>query len=119
MSEFPRLKTGAVLQYPAEREVAYSTQVFRFVDGSEQRCRDCGASRRQWVIRLDQLEESELAQIEEFFAAQQGRAGEFAFVDPWDGQRYPSCSLQQDELTLCLLDAKRGQTTLVIRENRG
>lgn len=119
MSEFPRLKTGAVLQYPAEKLIAYSTQIFRFVDGSEQRCRSYGGPRRRWVIRLDQLDEGELAQLEEFFVAQQGRAGEFAFTDPWDGQQYPSCSIEQDELTLSLLGADRGQTILVIRENRG
>lgn len=119
MSEFPRLKTGAVLQYPAEKLLAYATQVFRFVDGSEQRCPDYGAPQRQWIIRLDRVDESELALIEEFFQAQQGRAGEFAFTDPWDGQRYPSCSIQHDELTLSFEDVNQGQTTLVIRENRG
>jgi len=119
MSEFPRLKTGAVLQYPAERQVGYATQVFRFIDGSEQRCRERGGPRHRWIIRLDQLDESELASIEEFFAAQQGRSGEFAFTDPWDGQQYPSCSIEQDELTLSFLEANRGQTVLVIRENRG
>jgi hypothetical protein len=119
MTEFPRLKTGAVLQYPAEREIAYSTQVFRFVDGSEQRCRERGNARRRWIIRLDELDESELAEIEEFFVAQQGRVGEFAFTDPWDGHQYLSCSIEQDELTLSFVEANRGQTILVIRENVG
>lgn len=37
---FPTLKTGATLQYPAQRATAFSTDVVRFVDGSEQRFRD-------------------------------------------------------------------------------
>ena len=37
MSEFPPLKTGAVMQYPAQKEARFSTTVVRFTDGSEQR----------------------------------------------------------------------------------
>jgi hypothetical protein len=34
MSAFPALKTGAVLQYPAQRAVQFSTDVVQFIDGS-------------------------------------------------------------------------------------
>ena len=40
MNEFPKLKTGAVAQYPAQRTTRYSTHVMRFMDGSEQRYRE-------------------------------------------------------------------------------
>ena len=33
MSDFPILKTGAVIQYPAEKATSFSTEVLRFVDG--------------------------------------------------------------------------------------
>jgi len=34
--EFPRLKTNAVMQYPATRDIAYANSVLRFMDGSQQ-----------------------------------------------------------------------------------
>ena len=40
MSDFPKLRTGVVAQYPATRELRFSTSVTSFLDGSEQRYRD-------------------------------------------------------------------------------
>lgn len=117
MSAFPTLKTGAVMQYPASRSVECATQVFRFVDGSEQRFRERLAAKR-WVIRLERLDEEELQRLEEFFGAVQGRAGSFSFVDPWDDVTYDDCSLEGDELAVELSGEMRGQTVLVVRENR-
>jgi hypothetical protein len=118
MTEFPRLKTGAVAQYPLARIKKYSTEIFRFLDGSEQRCRDYSAPLRRWLIHLDQLDEQEMAQIEEFFRAQQGQAGTFSFVDPWTGQEYPACALEDSNLILRYTGPNQGEATIVIREER-
>ena len=37
---FPTLKTGAVMQYPGKRILQFSTDVVRFLDGTEQRYRE-------------------------------------------------------------------------------
>lgn len=118
MSAFPPLKTGAVTQYPAERVIRYSSDVLRFVDGTEQRFRTFASPLRQWVIRLDLLDEGEIAAIRNFFSAQSGINGIFSFTDPEDGVLYPSCSLDQDELDTELLEEVRGRAMLTIRENR-
>lgn len=118
MNAFPVLRTGAVIQYPAQRSTLYSTSVVRFVDGSEQRARDAGKSLRKWTIRLDQLDEGELAAVDAFFAVNHGAAGDFTFTDPWDGTVYPSCSLQQDEAKLTWNAPGDGSAQLVIQENR-
>jgi len=118
MSAFPILKTGAVMQYPAARGSQRPVCVLRFLDGEEQRFRLSGKPLRRWIIRLDLLDEEEMAQVEEFFAAQQGRLGGFTFVDPWDGATYPNCRLEADSLALEYMDAKRGCTMLVVREGR-
>ena len=117
MTMFPILKTGAVAQYPATRTLQFSTKVLRFVDGSEQRFREFKRPLRRWVIRLDLLDEAELAGIEEFFQWQQGRAGSFLFTDPWDGTPYPNCSFDQDGLDAHLQSPDRGSTLLIVREN--
>jgi hypothetical protein len=119
MSAFPILKTGAVFQYPADKGTRFSTHVIRFVDGSEQRFRDFGSSLRRWVIRYDQLDESELASLRAFFREQRGAAGTFSFTDPWDATEYAACSLESDEMVEDFVDIGRGRTMLVVKENRG
>jgi hypothetical protein len=117
MSAFPKLKTGAVTQYPAGRVLEHATEVMRFVDGSEQRYRRRGAAVRRWEIRLDLLDESEIARLKEFFVLEQGRFGSFSFEDPWDGSVHADCSLENDELEIQLLGEARGRLSLVVREN--
>jgi phage-related protein len=118
MATFPALKTGAVAQYGSDRMRQFSTQVLRFVDGSEQRFPGYGAALLQWVIRLDLLDESELENLEQFFEDEGGRAGSFSFTDPWDGTVYPSCSFASDDLSLQFEGVARGKTQVVVKENR-
>ena len=68
------MKTGAIAQYPSGRERDFSTQIFRFLDGSEQRFPGYGAPLRKWTIQLSLLDESELVNLEQFFEGQGGRA---------------------------------------------
>src|SRR5450755_4372217 len=117
MATFPRLKTNAIAQYPMARRAQYQNQTVRFVDGSEQRYRDSGGQRLQWDIQLSELDEGELAAIEEFFLASQGAFGSFTFTDPWDGQVYNNCSVAADELALATLAEMRGGMQLTIVRN--
>lgn len=118
MANFPVLKTGAVAQYPASRTVEFSTRVLQFADGTEQRYRQYDTPLRRWVIRLSLLDGEELANVESFFQSEQGRYGSFAFTDPIDGTVYPSCSLESDRVELECRDYFRGETVIVILENR-
>src|SRR5712692_7662273 len=119
MSDFPTLRTGAVMQYPAERATVFSTQVVRFLGGAEQRFPDYGSPLHRWAIRLSLLEEGELHALREFFRTQRGASGTFAFTDPSDGAAYPHCSLENGEMADQLLDGAKGKTALIVRENRG
>ncbi len=71
MATFPKLKTNAIAQYPLARREQFQNQTVRFVDGREQRYRDAAGARLEWDIRLSQLDEVELAALEEFFLASQ------------------------------------------------
>ena len=118
MADFPALKTGAVAQYPSDRARGFSTQVLRFLDGKEQRFRGYGAPLRRWLIRLEQLDEAELAGLEQFFVEQGGRAGIFAFTDPWDGTLYATCSFEGDTMIAEYHGQGDGGTSVVVKENR-
>jgi len=119
MASFPTLKTSAVAQYPASKAVRFQNQVVRFVDGTEQRYRDCAGPLHQWVIRLNDLDETEMAALEQFLESSQGRFGSFSFKDPWDNQTYSNCSFADDAMDLTLVEEMRGATTITVRENRG
>lgn len=117
MSVFPTLKTGAVMQYPAQRGVRFSTAALQFVDGSEQRFRSYQAALHQWVIQLSLLDQVELQELQAFFRSLEGRAENFTFTDPWDGTTYASCSLANDGMTAVLTAEWNGNTSLTVQEN--
>lgn len=119
MADFPKLKTGAVAQYPAARNFEYRHQMLRFVDGNEQRYRDSAGPLRRWTIRLDYLDATEASAIEDFFITNQGRFAKFTFVDPWDGASYANCSIAADDYSAVTQDDFRSLTSIVIEENRG
>ena len=118
MSSFPRLKTGAGAQYPATKVVGYDTAVIRFLDGSEQRFRASKGVARRWIVRLELLDDAEAGLVREFAESVQGCYGSFSFEDPWDGNVYPDCSLERDELIREVGGEARASLVLVIVENR-
>jgi hypothetical protein len=118
MATFPQLKTSAVTQYPALKSLRFQNEALRFLDGSEQRYRDAAGVLHQWVIRLSELDETEMAAFQQFFEDAQGRLGSFAFTDPWDGTQYPDCSLASDDMEWLSAAEMRGRTSLTVVENR-
>ena len=118
MADFPKLKTGAVAQYPASVGTQFATRVMRFVDGSEQRWQRFGAPLWKWTISLSQLDETETAAIEAFFESHKGRFETFTFEDPWTGETAVNCTFEHDDLTLVFSGESHAATKLVIRENR-
>jgi len=99
-ARFPKLKTGAIVQYPAEREHGYATEVHRFLDAVEQRYRDYAAPRKRWVIALEKLDETETARLARFFDEQLGRLTLFEFEDPWTGAVLTQCRFGQDRFPM-------------------
>jgi len=118
VANFPSLKTGVVAQYPSDRMQRFSTQVHRFLDGSEQRFRGFGAPLKRWLIRFELLDDAELARLEAFFVEQSGRAGTFAFTDPWDGSVHANCSFESDEMTADYHGPRDGAASVLVKENR-
>lgn len=114
--EFPKLKTGAWQQYGGGRGVRYGTRVLRFLDGDEQRFRVQAKGERRWMLRLTQLDEGELAAVEQFFMAMQGVVQEFAFVDPETGARFERCRFGSEDVWLRLAGIHEGEAVVEIVE---
>jgi hypothetical protein len=118
MAAFPQLRTGAVAQYPSQKEIAFRTTVTRFIDGTEQRFRAAKGPTPRWLIRMSQVSAQEIAILEDFVESVQGQFGSFSFVDPWDGTEYPDCSLEADEFAANGVSEWRWATSLIIRNNQ-
>ena len=118
MATFPKLRTGAISQYPSSRSLQFSTHVVSYVDGSEQRFRMFPSAVTRWRVRLDQVSETELAAVAAFFEEQQGRFARFTFVDPWTGVEHVGCSFDQDAAEFVLDSEQAGRSVLVIRTNQ-
>ncbi len=114
---FPTLRTGATAQYPLLREVRFSTEIVRFLDGSEQAYRNGAAPRSRWVLDLSALDDREVAMLKAFFEQQKGRWGTFTFADPWTGQVYPACSFENDTFPQAQNGEDRNSARLVIYEH--
>jgi hypothetical protein len=118
MPEFPRLKTGAVTQYPTSREMRFSNTRMQFINGSEQRYRTSAGALKRWIITLTLLDEHEIHELERFFNECQGAFGTFSFVDPADDVEYSDCSLSQDNFVTIGDAETRNRATLIISQNR-
>jgi hypothetical protein len=118
MAEFPRLKTGAVCQYPLGRRTEFRTEVVDFAGGDEQRYRQWGGAERRWRIQLDQLDDAEMTAIDEFAAEQAGTGATFTFVDPHDLVEHAECEFGQEELAMEFYGWSQGRTEIVIRQRR-
>lgn len=119
MGIFPALSTGAVTQYPAPVSTGQAVQVVRFLDGSDQRYLMQGRTFRSWQIKLELLTESETAQIEAFFASQQGDFATFTFPDPHSGAEVPNCRLAAPSLTSEYVEADACSTSFWVIETDG
>ena len=115
---FPRLKTGALAQYPMARALTRPVETVRFLDMGRQTYVDSKNSLRQWRLRLNALDESELTAVIEFFVAMRGSLGRFEFEDPATGEVVPNCRFDDDELELSSSGEFNGQTALTVRESR-
>jgi len=119
MAAFPILSSGAVAQYPTSVEFGQVVQIFRFVDGADQRFLNQGRQYRRWRIHLDQLNDAEMNQLEAFFIAQQGEYSVFDFPDPISNQTVPNCRLGTAGMVIDFVGVDKGSSTLWVVETNG
>ena len=71
---------------------------------------------RQWQIRLDLLNDSEIQQLEEFFVAQLGDYSSFTFPDPVSGVGVPNCRLAAPGIISEYVGVDVSSTSLLVIE---
>lgn len=119
MATFPLLSTGSVAQFPAGLTSGQTAEVIRFLDGSDQRYLMQKSMLRQWQIRLDLLNETEVQQIEGFFISVQGDYATFDFPDPFSNTIVPSCRLGAPGMVSEYLGVDNSTTSFWVIETYG
>lgn len=117
MFTFPDAISRLVFQYPTKREVTFSTQVIRFLGGSEQRY-PIASALRQWQAQPVLLPDKELRELESFFALVGGSNTSFEFTDLWDGSVYPICYFKDDAFESTSTEQDRTTVVFTILEGR-
>ncbi len=82
MSFFPQLSTGVISQFPLGRKQVFRTVVNRLADGSEIKSLDPFGAAIEFSLHFNGLSDMEMESIEDFFLLQEGRRGNFGFLDP-------------------------------------
>ncbi len=119
MNTFPSLRSGAVTQYPLGIVTGQSSQVIRFIDGTDQRFRVQGRMLRRWQIHLDLLRDNEIQALEAFFNSQLGAYSTFVFPDPYTGTEVPNCIFGADAFLSDYQGVDTSSTSFWVVETNG
>lgn len=82
MLVYPQLPTGALAQFPVQRQRQVRTLVNTAADGTVIKLGDTGAATIEWQLKYAGLSDEELAALLQFFTAAEGSLNSFTFVDP-------------------------------------
>ncbi len=82
MSTFPQLNSGAIAQYPLQRQHEFRTLVDRLPGSTVSPVADVDFERRAWQIELSELTDSEWSALSTLFDASEGKLGAFSFPAP-------------------------------------
>jgi hypothetical protein len=82
MSYFPQLPSGATGQYPIQKRRIGRTISNQLADGHMVKFADAGAEQVAWQLTFQDLTDSEIANLQQFFSACEGQLKGFTFLDP-------------------------------------
>jgi hypothetical protein len=86
----------------------------QFLDGSQQTFQLSGAGLRNWTLRLDLLDETELSAVIAF--AEVVGTGTFSFTNPVTGETAAKCVIAGQQLAASLMNELQGSSSLGIEE---
>jgi hypothetical protein len=94
---FPQLSSGATGQYPVRKKLADRTIINQLSDGHTVKFVDAGANLVEWQLTYQDLTDSEIANLQQFFSSCEGQLTGFTFLDPMDNLLMWSEDLSQPE----------------------
>src|ERR1035437_3421825 len=92
MPAYPQLGSGALSQFPVQKQRRARTVVNRAADGSTIKLADPAGEVTEWVLTYTDLSDEEAAALRACFSATEGTLNGFTFLDPvgnllaWSGQ---------------------------------
>jgi hypothetical protein len=82
MATYPQLGSGALSQFPVQKNRRPRTVVNRASDGSVIKLADPAAEVTEWLLTYTDLSDDETAALRTFFNAAEGTLNGFTFLDP-------------------------------------
>ncbi len=82
MRAYPQLGSGALSQFPVQKNRWARTVVNRAADGSTIKLADPAAGITEWLLAYTDLSDEEAAALRAFFGAAEGTLNGFTFLDP-------------------------------------
>lgn len=82
MLYFPQLSSGATGQYPIQKRRIERTIINQLADGHTVKFADAGGEQAAWQLTYQDLTDSEIATLQQFFLACEGQLNGFTFLDP-------------------------------------
>jgi hypothetical protein len=126
-TSYPTLACGAVAELPFLQVSTYLTSVNESKLGPRFAFSWYGSSLtnfppgylRMWKLTYPLLNDADLATLEYFFTACQGRLVSFSFTDPIDSTAYTHVRLDSDEMEIKYMTKGQYSTTLSLRQTNG
>ncbi|TAL08401.1 MAG: hypothetical protein EPO02_13030 [Nitrospirae bacterium] len=114
MASFPALRSGQVTMTPLTRSAEFVAAVYRFRNGSEQRCLERG-ERARFVLSHSNLTGYDVATLRDFW-----RSTKAAFDATWDvtidAVTYSNCAFESDEFIATETKAERYSVSLKVMQ---
>jgi hypothetical protein len=82
MAAYPQLGSGALSQFPVQKNRRVRTVVNRAADGHTIKLADPAAEITEWLLTYAELSDDEAAALRTFFVAAEGTLNGFTFLDP-------------------------------------
>jgi hypothetical protein len=127
MATYPQLGSGALSQFPVQKNRRTRTVVNRAADGSMIKLADPAAEITEWLLTYTDLSDEETATLRAFFNAAEGTLNGFTFLDP--AGNLLACSDQLDDaawqpdpllsLTAEISDPRGGSRAWRLSNSRG
>jgi hypothetical protein len=82
MAAYPQLGSGALSQFPTQKNRRARTVINRAADGSTIKLADPAAEVTEWLMTYTDLSDEEATALRAFFVAAEGTLNGFTFLDP-------------------------------------